>query len=552
MSLGPTRAERIAPWAAGLVLALPVLVVRFPPMADLPVHEAVVGLLKHWGDPSFVPPHVYTLNFGQPNQVFYFLILALASVVPIGTASTLVVALTLALLPPAAAHLAAHLGVTRWTALLVAPIGLGFMFFWGLLANLMGLAAYLFALPALDRFVARPSRRGFGLACVWLVILHFVHDLSALAAAVSVVVLTACAWRGWRENAGRLTPPLLLVLLAVLSRALEERHGNAGQGVMAMPTFLERVRTFPESLFAGTGWVSAILLAVAAFPLLLFALERRAGDQRPEPPATFGERHRFEILAGAFLALYFVAPATINWTGDPWTGVSQVNQRFLPLAWSILAVALGPRSPSARAGRLPRVLAAFLPLAPILVTWPEFLASHRAYRDLEVVIRHMRPGTSHLLLELGPTAPDALFSPAVAGGHIVANIGGRTLFDYTRSPTAPVIQRREAHWDEVLERLERQRYQFVPAHDLQLFHYVVLHTSDPGLGELVRLALEPEARTVFSEGEFTLLESTLPQVPLDSAEPPFPLPHPTSLDERALATAKRLGATSAPGAIPGP
>jgi hypothetical protein len=535
-----------------MVLALPVLAVRFPPMADLPVHEAVVGLLKHWGDPSFVPTHLYTLNLGQPNQVFYFLILALASIVPVGTASTLVVALTLAVLPPSAAHFAAHLGVTRWTALLVAPIGLGFMFFWGLLANLMGLAAYLFALPALDRFVARPTPRGFAVVSVWLLVLHFVHDLSALAAALSVVVLTACAWRGWRENATRLTPPVLLVLLAVLSRALEERHGNAGQGVMAMPTLLERLRTFPESLFAGTGWVSAILLAVAAIPLLLFAVERTTLGPEAEPSPPFGERHRFEILAATFLAIYFVAPATINWTRDPWTGVSQVNQRFLPLAWSILAVALGPPSPAARARRLPRILAAFLPLAPVLVTWPEFLASHRAYRDLDAVIQHMRPGTSHLLLELGPIAPDALFNPSVAGGHIVANIGGRALFDYTRSPTAPVIQRREAHWDEVLGRLERQRYAFVPAHDLRLFHYVVLHTSDPGLGELVRLALEPEARAVFSEGEFTLLESTLPQVPLDSAELPFPLPHPASLDERALATAKRLGTTAAPGAIPGP
>jgi hypothetical protein len=554
---GATRGERIAPWAAGLVLALPSLVVHFPPMGDLPLHEAAVGLLKHWGDPSFAPPHVYALNLGQPNQVFYFLILALASVVPIGTASSFVVAATVALLPLAAAHFAAHCRVTRWAALLVAPIGLGWMFFWGLLANLMGLATYLFALPALDRFVARPTRGGFGVVCGWLALLHFVHDLTALAAAISLVVLTLCAWRGWRENAARLTPALLLALLAILARAIEERHGNASQGVIAMPTLFERLRTFPDSVFAGVGWVSAILFAVGTVPLVLFALERRAGGEdakdgeeaeAPPPPL---QRFRFELLAGTFLLIYFVAPATINWTGNPWTGVSQVNQRFLPLAWSIFAVAVAPRSGARAAWRLPRILAGALPLAPLLVTWPEFLAADRAYRDLDVIVSHMERGSSHVLLELGPISPDALFNPTVAGGHVVAMIGGRALFDYTRSPTAPVVQRREAHWDEVLARVEGHVYRFVPAHDLQLFRYVILHTADPGLGELARLALEPEARTVHREGEFTLLESTLARVPLDAADPPFPLPHPPNLEERALATAKRLGA--APGSpLPGP
>jgi hypothetical protein len=544
--VGPTRAERIAPWAAGLILALPTFLVHFPPMGDLPLHEAAVGLLKHWGDPGFVPSNVYTLNLGQPNQVFYFLILALSYVVPIGTASSLLVALTVTLLPRAAAHLADHLGATRWATLLVAPIGLGWMYFWGLLANLMGLTAFLFALPALDRFVARPTGRGFGTVTAWLVLLHFVHDLSAVAAALSIVVLTICGWRGWRENAVRLAPALLLGLLALLARLLEERQGNAGQGVVAMPTLFERIRMLPDSVFGGVGWVSAILLALAAVPLTLFALERRAGATEVEPSEPARQRFRFEILGATFLLIYFVAPATINWTGNPWTGISQVNQRFVPIAWSLFALARAPRSSAATAWRLPRILAAILPLAPVLVTWPEFLAANRTYRDLDLVLAHMERGSSHVVLALGPTSPDALFTPAVVGGHIVATIGGRALFDYTRSPTAPVIQRREAHWDEVLARVEGHPYNFIPAHDLQLFRYVLLHSSDPGLRELARLALEPDAQTVFRAGDFTLLESTLPRLPLDAREPPFPLPHPPSLDERALATAKRLGATPEP------
>ena len=92
-------------------------------MADVPMHEAVVGLLRHWENPAFVPPNVYELNLGLGNQLFYFLILAFAYVVPIGTATKLVVAATVFCLPVAAGRLAHHLGVTRWSAFSSPPSG---------------------------------------------------------------------------------------------------------------------------------------------------------------------------------------------------------------------------------------------------------------------------------------------------------------------------------------------------------------------------------------------------------------------------------------------
>ena len=82
-----SRLEQLAPWCAGAVIAAPVLIAHYPPMADIPLHEAVVGLLRHWGDPTYIPANVYELNFGQPNQLFHFLILAFAYIFPIGTAT---------------------------------------------------------------------------------------------------------------------------------------------------------------------------------------------------------------------------------------------------------------------------------------------------------------------------------------------------------------------------------------------------------------------------------------------------------------------------------
>ena len=202
-------------------------------MADLPAHEAAVGLLRHWGDARFVPTNVYSLSLGQPNQLLYFLILAFAYVVRVGTASKLVVAATLVLLPVAAARYADHLRVTRWTALVVAPIGLGWLFFLGLLANLLGLVAYLFALPVLDRFVSAPTVRRFALVSAIIVGLHFVHGLMAAAAGVTLIVLTLCAWREWRVNAVRMAPTLLVGGLALFSRALAWQTGGARYGETA-------------------------------------------------------------------------------------------------------------------------------------------------------------------------------------------------------------------------------------------------------------------------------------------------------------------------------
>ncbi|MGO8998818.1 MAG: hypothetical protein ACLQVI_36300 [Polyangiaceae bacterium] len=541
----PPPLERIAPWVAGVILALPVLVAHYPPMADLPAHEAVVGLLRHWGDPRFVPPNVYALNFGQPNQLLYFFILPLAHLMPIGTATKLVVAATLFLLPVAAAHFADHLGVTRWTALVVAPLGLGWMFFWGLLANLMGLAAYLFALPSLDRFVDGPTARRLGAATAWIVFLHFLHDFMALAAGVTLVVLTVCSWRGWRQGAVRVVPAALVAGLALVSRAFEQHQhlaqARGGGETVAFAPLLYRVQMLPGALFAGEGWQSGGLLAVASIPIVLFAIERRrigpparGGAESPESLASRAHRLRFEILAVVFVALYFVTPMAIGWT-------TQIHQRFLPIAWSLLAIAVAQRGDSALpAWRLPRLAASLLPIAPILMLWPEFALSDRAYRDLDAIIDHIEPGSSHVILELGPSN-DKLFSPASCGGRVVARAGGRSLFDYTWSPASPVVERPDVQWTEVFDRIDPNAYRFVPAHDLRLFRYVILHTTDPGLGELARLAMEPEAKAVVHVGEFTLLESTLPRVPLDAHDDPFAGPHPPSLDERALATAKRLG-----------
>jgi hypothetical protein len=533
-----SRLEQLAPWLAGAVTAAPVVLAHYPPMADLPLHEAIVGLLRHWGDPTYIPPHLYELNLGQPNQLFYFLILPLAYLFPIGTASKLVVALTVFFLPPAAARLADHLGVTRWTAVLLAPLGLGWLFFWGLIANLIGFVLYLVALPSLDRLCERPTWRAMGIACAWVFLLHFAHDLMALIAGGTIALFTLFSWRGWRENAMRLFPTVFVLLLAIGSRAMDARHlVTRAQG---LPDFAwyglgHKLTTVPGVLYAGYEWWVRDLIFLACFvPTFLFGLERwrtRAVEKRPW--REWVHHYRFELLSASLMLGYFAAPVNMGST-------TLIYHRFMPPAWAVLTVTLATRSRVAAPWRLPRLLAAAIPLVPILTSWPRFVDSDREYKDLDAAIAHMEKGQSYLVLELGPATGYSLYSPVTGQGHIVAMLGGRGFFDFSESPAAPVILRREAFWTHIFNRLDAHSYRMYPAYDLTHFRYAVLHTSDPTVAGVVMLALRPEGRFVFNQGEWTVIESTLPQVPLDSEDEPPPTPHPLTLRKRALATMAEL------------
>src|SRR5437868_655122 len=129
LSIGVARAERFAPLFVGCLFAIPVLVATYPPMSDLPLHEASIGMLRHWGDTQFAPPSIYVLNLGQANQLFSLLVAALSFAIPIAWASKLVVAASLIALPLVTAHFADYVGAPRLSVLLVAPIGLGWLFF---------------------------------------------------------------------------------------------------------------------------------------------------------------------------------------------------------------------------------------------------------------------------------------------------------------------------------------------------------------------------------------------------------------------------------------
>jgi hypothetical protein len=540
------RAAQLAPWIGGLVIALPVLLVAFPPMADLPLHEASVGLLRHWSDPIYCPHGVYFVNLGHANQLFSLVVLAASYVVPIAWASKLAVAVSLVALPVSAARFADYLGAPRWTALLVAPLGLGWLFFWGLIQNIVGLVALLSLLPNIDRFASRPTTRGALAMCGAMVLFHFAHQAMQIVACVALVFCSIGAPMRLRANALRAVPVVFSGALVFAANRYAWSVSGPRHKSMALFEWndpLYKLSSIPGVLFAGyEPYIRDLVFLLALAPIALLVAGRVAQRSRERRP--LGERlHavRFEILALVLFAGYMAAPSTVKST-------TLVYHRFLPPAWALFVVS-GAAGTAATARMLPRALCALVPVASLLIGWPTFVDADRMYSDLDALMPKIDIGSTVMALNLGPDPPTRLWGPMAAMGHVIAKRGGRSLFDYTQSPTSPLAMRPRKQWVESIARLEKHPYDFTPSWDFTRYRYLLVTTPTPTLAVATALALRKEALLVATQGDWYLFESRLPLVPIDANDAWPPKPHPLTLQQELRLVSREIEAIESAGAV---
>jgi hypothetical protein len=533
-----SRAEQWAPLATGLLLALPVLLFDYPPMSDLPLHEATVGILRHFGDASMFPDGLYFRNLGHPNQLFHAAALLLSLVMRTEVACKIVVAAAVAGLPVAAARLATHLGASRWTAVIVAPVALGWLFFMGLVANLVGLALLLAVLPALDRFVQRPSVKGALQGLGLAVVLYLAHEaVMFVYAGAALLFALAYPLRG-RDALLRLAVFAGCVVLAVAQLAYQAPL--LARSLVATPTVWmplgQKLVGMPGALFGAYDLMeSRVLFTLTALAVAALGVERwrarEPGASRVEATGGGGRMagarallhaYRFEAFAASCMLAYLAYPVTLN-------GATYVYHRFLPPAFALGAIALAPRGrrPVDRPRRLHPLttfLAMVLPLASLLIVLPAFAEESQNYRDVVRLSPHVTKGSAVMIL--AGTARTHGYVRATMGNRIVAERGGRSLFSFSESPIAPVMVRPAARWSEALSRIIPDNNRLCPAHDFKRFKYLMFHTNDVQLEYLMAQSLRPEARLVDVAGEWALFESTLDVVPLTAHDVRAPDPCP--------------------------
>jgi hypothetical protein len=517
------RVERIAPWAAGALLAAPVLVAYYPPMTDLPFHEAAIGILRHFGNGAMFPPGLYRHNLGEPNQLFHLAGWGLSYIVSSRWAVKLVVAASVVAIPVCAARFARHVGASPLAALVVAPMALGWLFSWGLVANLIGLAALLWTLPPLDRFEAEPTPRGALSASFGnLVLLYLAHEAMLMVYAGTALALAVLRGGPFRKMAWRLSPFAMGIVFTVAQAWWQKRFMTPA--VRSMPTFWHpighKLMRVPYIILPATDRpVQLGMLALCALVVLTFFwLRAREPGAVGDPAPSRFERirsgllaHRWEFIAATCFAAYLAFPLTLH-------GATLVYQRWFPPAFAILVVTAAPRDLWVRAGRAARFGAFVLPLATILVSWPSFSDSGRQYRALDRLIPLVEPGSAVAEIDLGPGDPSRTYSLGPAAGRVLAARGGRLAYAFTDSSVSPVVIPRKYQWNESLIRIGFDSWSFRPQLDLRRFRYVLVRTTDPGLMWLATYALKPETDYITENGEWVLLQSKFPTAPLTSGE----------------------------------
>lgn len=527
----PRLAAGVA-WGSGLLLAAPIVALRYPPMADLPLHESLVALMRNMGDPHLVPPGVYALSFGPPNQLFHAMAWTLSLALPTDLACKLVVAAAVVATPVAALRLARHLGTTAWAALLVAPLALGFAFRWGLVGNVLALPVCLAALPVLDRFTRVPSPRG-ALASVALMLLAYAtHESALLALAIASLALLAWVPRGshdLKSTVLRLAPPATAAALAAFYAGWG-RHLKA-PSILAVPDAfgagpVARLLDVPGVLFGPIerapryGAFALCVVAVAAF---LVARRRTPGE---------GVALRFVAVGAVWSLLYLVMPLAFG-------GSTLLYQRFLAPSFAVLFVALAPPEAAPTRPLLP-LLASTVPLATLLVALPAFGTADRGFRELDAVLARVAPCSAVAQLDLTPRAPGPVAPVPGAAARVLAVRGGRLLFSFTDAPTSPVTMLPAHQWNEPVLRMVRDPSEFRPGHDFRRFRYALVRL-DPdyaALAPFVVGVMAPEGKLVVQSGEWLLFESTLPVDPLDAPDVPLPVPPPESLRARIAALSR--------------
>ncbi len=519
------RLERLAPWAAGILLAAPILLFRYPPMGDLPMHEALVAILRHRGDPTWAPPGLYLVVAPQANQLFHFLAYALSFVCGVTLACKLVVAATVVATPVATARLLRSLGASRWPALLAGPIAIGWTYRWGLVPNLLGFALFVAALPLLEQLARRPSPRTVARATVAAALVFFAHESTALLFAMVGSYFALVRGGALRAVLLRSVPVLATLGLAFVQLRVGSALTGANMQAIGNDYGLDplaRLQILPGAVFGGYDGIRLTVMSAVWLAALVCGAVAKGRSSKQELGVRVALwRYRYAVLALVFFFMFLGFPMSL-------AGTTLLAHRFLPASCVLLVVACAPRHTTL----LRAVLLGVVPLAMLGIQTKSILETDVRHRDLDAVLAHLPDNTAVAQLDLTPQLPSVVAPVPGAANRALTLHGGRMLFALTDMPPNPIYVRADAQWNEPMLRLAHQPYAFLPSHDARRFSYLLARNKNAKYRALAVTALQPEEELVASQGEWDLFRSTLPVVPLDAPDAPLPSPLPETLGER--------------------
>ena len=211
--------SRIARWpalpyvVAALLACTPILIVKYPPIQDLPFHLATMRVIHSYGDPSFGFADDFVLRLGSTQYVLYYVAGSLlAYALGIVKANLLLMCAYLGGTVLAMRGLLRALDRDERLCLAVIPLLYNVMFLFGLLPFLLGIPVMFWAMAVAARYLEAPAAlRGALLACL-ATSLFYLHVFPFALFGLAFIVMFP--WRSPRRwvVAGLPTAPALAVV----------------------------------------------------------------------------------------------------------------------------------------------------------------------------------------------------------------------------------------------------------------------------------------------------------------------------------------------------
>ncbi|MEL7060735.1 MAG: hypothetical protein AAGN46_11985 [Acidobacteriota bacterium] len=268
-------AERRSSWMLAVALVattMPLWLVRWLPMVDLPQHASQVATWHAWVDGTFAWTALWEVNFRTPYLLSRSLAFLLSHAVDLLDAYRILVSLAIVALPLAALLLLRTIGGAPSWALAVVPLGYGYAFDWGFVAYSLAVPLGLLHLALAwrqARCFTWSRAVGLWIATQALFFAHvFVFGWAGLTAA-AVLGLRARGWRALSRAWAPLLAALPLPLWWILTTAETDREVLGGPvfggGWLRLPQAfsLQVGRELPTMTSLAVG------LALFTLPLLL-------------------------------------------------------------------------------------------------------------------------------------------------------------------------------------------------------------------------------------------------------------------------------------------
>lgn len=211
---------------------LPVWIVRYHPLADLPNHLAATSIWYNYKNPVYQFSQYYYLDLGaNPYWGYYALMLGLIPLAGLDIANRLVLCLYILGLPLGITWLSVRFGRSPWLGLFAFPFIWTFCWIVGFIHTSLGFALVIWALAAFDSFCERPRPMRAALAALLGASIYFFHVVPwGLYWSCAGLIGLLHEQRSWRRLAGRFGVWAAAVVPGVVV-TLTGRGKGMGQGL---------------------------------------------------------------------------------------------------------------------------------------------------------------------------------------------------------------------------------------------------------------------------------------------------------------------------------